>query len=25
MPFFHFYGGRMHRDILGEGKKAEEI
>jgi 8-oxo-dGTP pyrophosphatase MutT (NUDIX family) len=21
VPFFHFYGGRMHRDILGEGKR----
>ena len=19
VPFFHFYGGRMHRDVLGEG------
>jgi len=25
MPFFHFYGGRMHRDILGEGKKPREV
>jgi len=24
VPFFHFYGGRMHRDILGEGKKPKE-
>src|SRR5205085_2655300 len=24
VPFFHFYGGRMHRDILGEGKKPTE-
>jgi len=24
VPFFHFYGGRMHRDILGEGKKPRE-
>jgi 8-oxo-dGTP pyrophosphatase MutT (NUDIX family) len=22
VPFFHFYGGRMHRDVLGEGKSA---
>jgi len=22
VPFFHFYGGRMHRDVLGEGKSS---
>jgi hypothetical protein len=20
VPFFHFYGGKMHRDILGQEK-----
>ena len=22
VPFFHFYGGKMHRDVLGQGKGA---
>jgi hypothetical protein len=22
VPFFHFYGAKMHRDVLGEGKGA---
>ena len=22
VPFFHFYGGKMRRDVLGEGKGA---
>jgi 8-oxo-dGTP pyrophosphatase MutT (NUDIX family) len=23
VPFFHFYGGRMHRDVLGESDQAK--
>jgi hypothetical protein len=22
VPFFHFYGGKMHKDVLGETRSA---